>query len=256
MSLACLSFRRPVQWLRYCPELDFIKSWLTILPYIWALFHNFKKSKFRPRFKPWLSHNFHHVYYCKIKGKTWDKGAPRFRHFCYCGMEWTVDNNFMKSTSGRLFMNSLDQQYKAPIFVQGTKTTMLGIEGWIRIEVRPIFSLSSLLLSPFCQPYSHLIYSPCFTLQKALSSPFPHCSFHLSVNPIFNLSTVLVSPSSKPNLHPFLITPFTFQSTLCSTFLVPVSPSSKPTLQPFFNFFFHLLANQNLYLLSIGPFTL
>jgi hypothetical protein len=146
MSLACLSFRRLVQWLRYCP--------------------------------------------------------------------------------GRLFMNTLDKQYKVPNFWSRSKNNNVWLEGWIRIEVRPIFSLSSLLLLPFCQPYSNLICSPCFTLQKALSSPFPHCSFHLSVNPIFNLFTVLVSPSSKP------------------------------TLQPFFNFFFHLLANQNIHLLSIAPFTL
>ena len=147
MSLACLSFRRPVQWLRYCP--------------------------------------------------------------------------------GRLFMNTLDKQYKVPNFwsrskEQGAKTTMFGIEGWIRIEVRPIFSLFSLLLLPFCQPYIHLIYSPCFTLQKALSSPFPHCSFHLSVNPIFNLSTVLVSPSNKPNLHPFLL----LLSPFCQLYIQPIFSAS------------------------------
>ena len=103
---------------------------------------------------------------------------------------------------------------RPPILVQGAKTTMLGVEGWIRIEVRPIFSLFSLLLLPFCQPYIHLIYSPCFTLQKALSSPFPHCSFHLSVNPIFNLSTVLVSPVFT--LSSLLLSPF------CQPYIQPI----------------------------------
>ena len=135
-----------------------------------------------------------------------------------------------------------------------------------------------------CSPATHCESSCIFEGQF---SAFPHCSFYLFVNPIFTLSTVLVSPYRKPCLHPFLIAPFTFLSTLYSTYLqclfhppispiftlsfysfhlsvnsifnlssVPVSPSSKPTLQPFFNFFFHLLANQNLHLLSIAPFTL
>ena len=109
--------------------------------------------------------------------------------------------------------------------------------------VNPIVTWSAVLVSPSRKPCLHPFLIAPFTFLSTLystylqslfhlSSPFPHCSFHLSVNPIFNLSTVLVSPSSKPNLHPFLITPFTFLSTLYSTYL---QCQFHPQVSPLFN---------------------